>query len=32
MLVKIRLNNEGLVLNTDIEKDIKETIKLLRNI
>tara|TARA_B110001452_G_scaffold186971_1_gene157431 strand:- start:2611 stop:3534 length:924 start_codon:yes stop_codon:yes gene_type:complete len=27
-----KLNNEGLVLKTDIEKDIKETIKLLRNI
>ncbi len=27
-----KLNDEGLVLNSDIEKDIKETIKLLKNI
>jgi UDP-glucose 4-epimerase len=27
-----KLNNEGLFLNSDIEKDIKETIKLLKNI
>ena len=27
-----KLNQEGLVLNSDIEKDIKETIKLLKNI
>ena len=27
-----KLNNEGLLLNSDIEKDIKETIKLLKNI
>jgi UDP-glucose 4-epimerase len=27
-----KLNKEGLVLNSDIEKDIKETIKLLKNI
>ena len=27
-----KLNKEGLILNSDIEKDIKETIKLLRNI
>ena len=27
-----KLNNEGLILNSNIEKDIKETIKLLRNI
>ena len=27
-----KLNNEGLVLNSEIEKDIKETIKLLKNI
>ena len=27
-----KLNNEGLILNSNIEKDIKETIKLLKNI
>ena len=27
-----KLNKEGLILRSDIEKDIKETIKLLENI